>query len=110
MNECNFVSSLSSNLRRHKSSKHAVSSKRYHCDKCDYSALHMPNLRYHKESKHGGVTVKYPCEDCDFFLRVTLTLSAIGNRSMKEFSIHVTNVIMQQQNQDPLCFTKVVNI
>ena len=74
--QCNYVATLSSSLKRHKKSKHK--SIVYSCDQCDHEATHSGGLYKHKQSKHDGI--RYPCDKCEYVASYKTNLSAHRKR------------------------------
>lgn len=89
-NKCEYTTSYSCNLKRHKERWHGTNSYpceqcvyvgktlmyleqhkaahhdgiRYPCDQCEYSAKEISHLRTHYKAKHQGV--RYPCDQCPY--------------------------------------------
>ena len=59
---CDYISTRTNDLKRHKEIKHIGI--RYQCDKCELSASTPANLKVHIESKHENII--YPCDQCDY--------------------------------------------
>ena len=54
--ECDFITTTSSYLKRHKEVKHEGI--RYPCDQCDYAATQPWSLKSHMERKHKKIQVR----------------------------------------------------
>ena len=68
--QCDFITTLKRNLRRHKFSLHKDS--KYKCDQCDYKGKQLCDLKRHRKSMHEGI--KYYCEECEY--KATTTSSS----------------------------------
>ena len=62
--ECRISFKSRKRFLRHRGSKQRAH--RHYCDECVYSGIGLPNLNAHKENNHNGTTKKYLCDKCDF--------------------------------------------
>ena len=99
-NECEFETSWSQALKRHKAKMHNfIIAQIYNCDKCDYSTKIKGNLKTHKNTHNIDSIGKYACELCDF------------STSRKEYLKRHEEIHEERKMKEcSICFKKVLHM